>query len=228
MSDSIFDWDDDDEEQKPEPPAALIPYEPDPSEKPPQPAEHRWNAFDDKANPLEIEPAPFEYSSDPFQPPPASHPEDYPDPFQYQADVVDTRPEAAESDPDRFTFDPDAYAHEVAANETNQYPFGFEPQPFEAAPQTPEYQPESKEETSRRSGLAFSAGIVFFSSVVFMLFLGWIADLLLGSKPWGLVGGIILGSFIGLLQFIRITSRIFNSDKSDAAMRPLLPPDDEP
>jgi F0F1-type ATP synthase assembly protein I len=54
---------------------------------------------------------------------------------------------------------------------------------FEKPP--PEKVPTSSpEETARRSGLAFSAGIVFFSSVVFMLFLGWIADWLMGSSPW--------------------------------------------
>ena len=69
--------------------------------------------------------------------------------------------------------------------------------------------PESLAETSRRSGLAWSAGIAFFASVVFMLILGWGADLLLGSSPWGMVGGIVLGSVIGFVQFFRLTSQIF-------------------
>ncbi|MEO7674091.1 MAG: AtpZ/AtpI family protein [Pyrinomonadaceae bacterium] len=70
-------------------------------------------------------------------------------------------------------------------------------------------EPESFAETTRRSGLAWSAGIVFFASVVFMLIVGWGADLLLGTSPWGLVGGIILGSLIGFVQFFRLTSQIF-------------------
>ena len=69
--------------------------------------------------------------------------------------------------------------------------------------------PESFAETARKSGLAWSAGIAFFASVVFMLVIGWLADLLLGSSPWGIVGGIILGSLIGFVQFFRITSQIF-------------------
>lgn len=69
--------------------------------------------------------------------------------------------------------------------------------------------PESFAETTRRSGLAWSAGIVFFASVAFMLVLGWGADLLLGTSPWGLVGGIVLGSLIGFVQFFRLTSQIF-------------------
>ena len=71
----------------------------------------------------------------------------------------------------------------------------------------------STDEAVRRSGLAWSAGIVFFSSIAFMLFLGWGADLLLGSSPWGLVGGIVLGSIIGFIQFFRLTSQIFDSKR---------------
>lgn len=70
---------------------------------------------------------------------------------------------------------------------------------------------ESTAETMRKTGLAWSAAIVFFGSVVFMLILGWFADLLFGSSPWGIVVGIILGSIIGFMQFFRITSRIINS-----------------
>jgi F0F1-type ATP synthase assembly protein I len=85
------------------------------------------------------------------------------------------------------------------------------------------YAPETAGETVRRTGLAWSAGIAFFGAIVFMLFLGWIVDLLLGSSPWGLVGGIIFGSIIGFLQFFRITSRIFHAGPSIPAEHPLLP-----
>lgn len=99
--------------------------------------------------------------------------------------------------------------------------------PFEPPFVPVAYIPETKDETVRQSGLAWSAGIIFFSSVAFMLFLGWIADLLLGSSPWGIVGGVILGSIIGFIQFFRITSQIFNSKKAESAMRPLMPRDDD-
>ena len=81
------------------------------------------------------------------------------------------------------------------------------PEPYKAYESPAE--PESMAETVRRSGLAWSAGIAFFGAVVFMLILGWGADLLLGSSPWGIVGGIIIGSVIGFVQFFRITSQIF-------------------
>ncbi len=89
------------------------------------------------------------------------------------------------------------------------------------------FTPETTQENVRRGGLAWSAGIAFFASVAFSLFLGWIADTLLGSKPWGLVAGIMLGSVIGFIQFFRISSQIFKTDKKDPAMRPLLSRDED-
>jgi hypothetical protein len=79
------------------------------------------------------------------------------------------------------------------------------PEPFVLS----EAPPESYAETVRKSGLAWSAGIAFFGSVVFLMIIGWIADVLLGSSPWGIVGGIVVGSLLGFVQFFRITSQIF-------------------
>jgi F0F1-type ATP synthase assembly protein I len=107
----------------------------------------------------------------------------------------------------------------------------YPPDAFDQNAQQPgvwsEYKPESADETARQGGLAWSAGIVFFSSVGFMLFLGWIADWLFGSSPWGVVAGIVLGSILGFVQFFRISSRIFGSKKGDLAERPLMPRDDQ-
>ncbi len=89
---------------------------------------------------------------------------------------------------------------------------------FQAAPFTP----ETTAETSRKSGLAYSAAIVIVVSVAFMMVLGWGADLIFGSSPWGLVAGIVLGSILGFIQFFRITSRIFKVDKDAPAVRPLM------
>ncbi len=70
------------------------------------------------------------------------------------------------------------------------------------------YTPETPDETIRKSGMAYSAAIVLLVSIVFMMILGWFADLLFGSSPFGIVGGIILGAVIGFVQFFRITSSI--------------------
>lgn len=92
-------------------------------------------------------------------------------------------------------------------------------QPFEPEFVPVAYVPDTPAETARKSGLAYSAGIVFVVSVAFTLLLGWFADLLLGSSPWGLVGGVVLGSIIGFIQFFRIASRIY---PSEAAVQPTL------
>ena len=103
----------------------------------------------------------------------------------------------------------------------------WEEEPVEYIEYQPEYQAESADETVRRGGLAWSAGIVFFSSIVFMLFIGWGADRLLGSSPWGIVGGIVIGSILGFIQFFRISSQIFNSSKAHSSSRTLMPHDDD-
>lgn len=94
--------------------------------------------------------------------------------------------------------------------------------PFDAPFVPVAYTPETPDEAVRQRGLAFSVGVVFFGSVAFMLFLGWLADLLLGSSPWGIVSGIILGAVIGFLQFFRITSQIFKNDRDIPKQNPLL------
>lgn len=73
-----------------------------------------------------------------------------------------------------------------------------------------DYKPESQAETMRKSGLAYAAAITLFGAVVFMMVIGWFADLLLGSSPWGIVAGIVLGAIIGFVQFFRLTSQIHN------------------
>jgi F0F1-type ATP synthase assembly protein I len=111
----------------------------------------------------------------------------------------------------------------------------FEPTPFDLPLNVPfeppfvpvQYVAPPPEETVRQSGLAWSAGVVFFGSVAFMMFLGWGADLLLGSSPWGLVGGIVVGSIIGFIQFFRISSQIFSSKRRSAGTSFLSNDDDE-
>ncbi len=89
------------------------------------------------------------------------------------------------------------------------------------------FTPDSAGETVRKTGLAWSAAIVLFGSVTFMMLLGWFVDLTIGSKPWGLVGGIILGAVIGFVQFFRTTARILNPPNSTLKKHPLFLGEDD-
>jgi F0F1-type ATP synthase assembly protein I len=84
------------------------------------------------------------------------------------------------------------------------------------------YTPPTQGEVIRQTGLAWSAGIAFGGAIIVMSLLGWFADLVFGSAPWGIVGGVILGSIIGFLQFFRISSQIFKKDDSVPAEHPLM------
>lgn len=87
------------------------------------------------------------------------------------------------------------------------------------------YEEPSIEETVRRSGIAYSLGIAFFVAVTFCMLLGWLADWLLGSRPWGLVGGIVLGSILGFVQFFRMSSQMYKTD--DRSIKPLFHHEDD-
>lgn len=88
------------------------------------------------------------------------------------------------------------------------------------------YEEPTVEETARRSGIAYSLGIAFFVSVAFCMLLGWLADWLLGSRPWGLVGGIVLGSVLGFVQFFRMSSQMYKNDNNQE-YKPLFHHEDD-
>lgn len=64
------------------------------------------------------------------------------------------------------------------------------------------------EDVTRRSGVAYAAAISLFFSVATLLGLGYLLDRWLGTAPWLMVAGIVVGSGIGLYEFVRITSKI--------------------
>ena len=64
------------------------------------------------------------------------------------------------------------------------------------------------EEANRKSGIAYGAALVLFSSVASLCGVGWLLDRWLGTKPWLLVIGIVLGAVAGFYQFIRLTSKL--------------------
>ena len=67
---------------------------------------------------------------------------------------------------------------------------------------------DDPQETNRKSGLAYAAAFSLFAAVVAGLVAGWLMDRWLGTHPWFLVAGIVLGAVAGFYQFIRISSRL--------------------
>ena len=65
-----------------------------------------------------------------------------------------------------------------------------------------------EESVTRKSGLVYAAVLSIFFSVLSFLGVGWVLDGWLGTSPWLVVTGIVLGASIGFYQFIRLISRI--------------------
>jgi ATP synthase protein I len=62
---------------------------------------------------------------------------------------------------------------------------------------------------NRKSGFAYAAAITLFASVAAFCGIGWFLDKWLGTQPWLLVAGIVLGSAIGLYEFVRLSSKTY-------------------
>ena len=73
----------------------------------------------------------------------------------------------------------------------------------------PKERPESQQETNRKSGLAYAAAFTLFACVAAFCGLGYLLDTWLGTTPWCLVGGIVLGSAAGLYQFVKISAKTY-------------------
>lgn len=61
---------------------------------------------------------------------------------------------------------------------------------------------------TRRSAIAYAAGLSVVFSVLTFLGLGLLLDRWLGTSPWMVVIGIVIGSAIGLYEFVRVTTRL--------------------
>ncbi|MBX7062094.1 MAG: AtpZ/AtpI family protein [Pyrinomonadaceae bacterium] len=99
----------------------------------------------------------------------------------------------------------------------------FEPEPTKAEEPfiLQSFTPPPLDEEVRRFGLGWSAGIAFSGAIVFMVFVGWLVDLLMGTRPWGIVAGVILGALIGFFELFHISSRIF-PNSTPPKVNPLL------
>ena len=67
---------------------------------------------------------------------------------------------------------------------------------------------EDPQDINRKSGIAYAAAISLFASVVAGLIVGWLLDRWLGTSPWLLVVGLLLGAVAGFYEFIRSTSKL--------------------
>lgn len=67
----------------------------------------------------------------------------------------------------------------------------------------------SDQEENRKAGFAYAAGITLVAVVVTFCGLGYLLDKWLGSDPWLLIAGIVLGSAAGLFEFIRLSAKTY-------------------
>lgn len=67
----------------------------------------------------------------------------------------------------------------------------------------------SDQNENRKAGFAYAAGITLVASVVSFCGLGYLLDRWLGTDPWLLIAGIVLGSAAGLFEFVRLSSKTY-------------------
>ena len=68
---------------------------------------------------------------------------------------------------------------------------------------------KSSPDENRKAGFAYAAGLTLFASVAAFTGLGWLLDKWLGTQPWCLVAGIVIGSAAGLFEFVRLSSKTY-------------------
>ena len=67
---------------------------------------------------------------------------------------------------------------------------------------------DEKEEVNRKTGIAYAAAFALFAAVVSGLLAGWLLDRWLGTSPWLLVTGVILGAAAGFYELVRTASKL--------------------
>jgi F0F1-type ATP synthase assembly protein I len=65
-----------------------------------------------------------------------------------------------------------------------------------------------EQDVNRKSAVVYAAITSLVVSIIGFLVVGWALDRWLNTGPWMIVGGIILGTIVGFVQFIRVMSRI--------------------
>jgi len=67
---------------------------------------------------------------------------------------------------------------------------------------------KDEQNVNSKSSVVYGAVLSLAFSIVSGLVVGWALDRWLGTSPWLIVVGIVLGSVAGFMQFIRLMSRI--------------------
>ncbi len=67
---------------------------------------------------------------------------------------------------------------------------------------------KDEQNVNSKSSVVYGAVLSLAFSIVSGLVVGWALDRWLGTSPWLIVAGIVLGSVAGFMQFIRLMSRI--------------------
>ncbi|HEY0081634.1 MAG TPA: AtpZ/AtpI family protein [Pyrinomonadaceae bacterium] len=67
---------------------------------------------------------------------------------------------------------------------------------------------QDDQNVNSKSSVVYGAVLSLALSIVSCLLVGWALDRWLGTSPWLIVTGILLGSIAGFMQFIRLMSRI--------------------
>ena len=67
---------------------------------------------------------------------------------------------------------------------------------------------DDDKDVARKSGLMYAAALSIFFSVLTFFGLGWLLDRWLGTSPWLVVAGIVLGSALGFYEFVRLVSKL--------------------
>ena len=66
-----------------------------------------------------------------------------------------------------------------------------------------------QQDANRKTGIAYAAAFTLFASVAGFCGFGWALDRWLGTSPWLLVVGLVLGAAAGFYQFIRLTAKLY-------------------
>jgi F0F1-type ATP synthase assembly protein I len=66
---------------------------------------------------------------------------------------------------------------------------------------------KSLQESANRAGPAAAASYTLIGAIVLLGGIGYALDVWLGSAPWCLMGGLLLGMAVGLYELVRSTWR---------------------